>query len=346
MATTTICLDPGHYAGYNRGAYNMYYEGNQMFKLAYMLKEELEKYEGIKVIVTRKTVAEDPSLANRAIMAKNAGAKCFLSLHSDAFNDDSINRVSVYRSLAMPNSETLGLQLMSAIVKLISKDIYITASTAIKTRDNGYGGDYYGVLRNSTGGSVTESFIVEHGFHTNYKQSQWLYDENNLRELAKVEAEVLAKYYGHSLKGTSTKTECTTTNTTNKKPTVNVTTTNKPTANTSSTAKKYINYTAKKGDTWWGIARTELRNALKYKELAEFNNKKPTSTIYVGNIIKIPVDLMKVKYTMYTIKKGDTWWGIAKREMGNGSRYKELAEFNGMTTTSMLKVGQTLKVPE
>lgn len=346
MSTTVICLDPGHYKGYNRGAYNMYFEGDQMFKLAYMLKEELEEYEGIEVVVTRKTITEDPTLANRAKMAKNAGAKCFLSLHSDAFDDDSINRVSVYRSVAMPKSEALGKSLMSAIVKLISKDIYIVASTGVKTRENGYGTDYYGVLRNSTGGSVTESFIVEHGFHTNYKQSQWLYDDNNLRSLAKAEAEVLAEYYGHGLKNRvippdplAQPTKPTTTT-----PSVTVTTTNKPTT-TTTTTKKYINYVAQKSDTWYGIASRQCGNGLKYKELAEFNGKTPQTTIYVGNIIKIPVDLLKVKYTEYTVKKGDTWWGVAKREMGNGSKYKELAEFNNLKTTSTLKVGQVLKIP-
>ena len=49
-------------------------------------------------------------------------------------------------------------------------------------------------------------------------------------------------------------------------------------------------------------------------------------------------------YTLYTIQKGDTLWGIAKKFLGAGSRYKEIKELNGLTSNG-IKAGRTLKIP-
>lgn len=324
----TICLDPGHVDKYNRGGYSEYYEGTQMFKLAYILKEELEKYNGIKVIVTRAKVTDDPALATRGQMAKNAGAKLFLSLHSDACNTESVNRVSVFRSILLPNSVKLGQALMDAVVNTISKDIPITASTSILTRVNSAGNaDYYGVIRSSAGGSVTESFILEHGFHTNYKQSLWLYSETNLRKLAQAEAAVIATYYGAASSNTVVDD-------------VTTSTPSNPTTNTN-----YVSYKVVAGDSWWSIASNKMGSGLKMEELAAFNGKTTSTTLYVGDIVKIPTSSTALKYKTYTVKKGDSWWSIAASQMGNGAKYKELADYNGTSSDTILYVGDILKIP-
>lgn len=48
--------------------------------------------------------------------------------------------------------------------------------------------------------------------------------------------------------------------------------------------------------------------------------------------------------TNYIVKKGDTLWNLSKRFLGKGSKYKEIMELNGLTSTT-LKIGQTLKLP-
>ncbi len=48
----------------------------------------------------------------------------------------------------------------------------------------------------------------------------------------------------------------------------------------------------------------------------------------------------------YTVKKGDSFWKIAAEQLGNGTRYKELAAFNGMDVTDTIYAGQVLKLPE
>ncbi|MDD3035157.1 MAG: LysM peptidoglycan-binding domain-containing protein, partial [Bacteroidales bacterium] len=47
----------------------------------------------------------------------------------------------------------------------------------------------------------------------------------------------------------------------------------------------------------------------------------------------------------YTIKKGDTYWGIAGRLLGNSLRYKELENLNPTKPARNLRVGDTIKVP-
>lgn len=106
---------------------------------------------------------------------------------------------------------------------------------------------------------------------------------------------------------------------------------------TSDTA--YISYTVVKGDSWWKIAQNHLGDGNKYKELMLFNGITTTS-LRVGQVIKIPAKEYK-----YVVKSGDSWWKIAANEMGSGLKYKELAKYNGKTTTSALHPGDVLKIP-
>lgn len=45
----------------------------------------------------------------------------------------------------------------------------------------------------------------------------------------------------------------------------------------------------------------------------------------------------------YTVKKGDTLWGIAEKLYGNGAKYKELMTLNGLKS-DVINVGQVLKL--
>src|SRR5690606_10761599 len=47
----------------------------------------------------------------------------------------------------------------------------------------------------------------------------------------------------------------------------------------------------------------------------------------------------------YTLKFGDTLWGIAQRELGAGKRYTEIAELNGIRDPNRVPVGTVLKLP-
>ena len=60
----------------------------------------------------------------------------------------------------------------------------------------GQNGEYYGVLRGASNVGCPLYYIIEHSFHTNERAAKWLLDEENLARLARVEAAVIAIYFG------------------------------------------------------------------------------------------------------------------------------------------------------
>ncbi|MCE5277255.1 MAG: LysM peptidoglycan-binding domain-containing protein [Planctomycetaceae bacterium] len=51
------------------------------------------------------------------------------------------------------------------------------------------------------------------------------------------------------------------------------------------------------------------------------------------------------QYVNYTVQKGDTFWSIAQRTLGQGKRASEIMEANPGLSPSALKVGQVIKIP-
>lgn len=49
---------------------------------------------------------------------------------------------------------------------------------------------------------------------------------------------------------------------------------------------------------------------------------------------------------LYTIKKGDSLWSIASKNLGGGAKWKQIAELNGLTGSSILKVDSEIKLPK
>lgn len=49
-------------------------------------------------------------------------------------------------------------------------------------------------------------------------------------------------------------------------------------------------------------------------------------------------------YDTYTVKKGDTLWGIAAKYLGNGAKYKEIMTLNSLTSTT-IHTGLVLMIP-
>lgn len=202
-----VVLDPGHKPNYNKGVAPGYYEGNKMYDYTEFEKAALEAY-GIDVIITRKRENDMELYARGQVAVKNAAGYdevVFISNHSNAFNGEA-HGVSVFRSLYLPESATLGQKLVDAIVGVMRPTTGITYSRGVKTRKGNGGADYYGVIRGSVSGAKSEaqaakgpvkySFIVEHGFHDNVKECAFLNDNANLEKMAKAEAKALADYFG------------------------------------------------------------------------------------------------------------------------------------------------------
>lgn len=200
MSRGIIVLDPGH--GQFGNQYPIMpgkYEGTQNFHLALHLKEELEKRD-FTVIMTRKTIEEDPGLDVRGKTAGENGALLFLSIHSNAPGSatpaERYNKVrgsEVYYSMTDEERN-------AAIARALNKAVVETMGTedrGVKTRSypDQPTVDYYGVIRNSAQSGCRQAFIIEHGFHTNPEDAAFLTNEDCLACLAAAEADVLDKLF-------------------------------------------------------------------------------------------------------------------------------------------------------
>jgi hypothetical protein len=104
-----------------------------------------------------------------------------------------------------PDSVTLSKRLGEAVVNAMKPSTGVTYlrgdGATIKYSAHSKDWDYYGVLKGATAsGSVMFPFLIEHGFHTNPAECKFLNDDNNLRKIAKAEVDVLANYFGLTLK--------------------------------------------------------------------------------------------------------------------------------------------------
>lgn len=185
-----ICLDAGHYKGYNQGVIKNYYEGNMVWKLTNLQKKYLEQYKDVTVILTRSDISKDLSLSNRGAKAK--GCDLFLSNHSNYVDNSSVDRaVIIYPFDNKNKSDVLGKKLGQKIQEVMG----LKQNYQMMTRKYN-NGEYYGVMRSARAAGCPSYYILEHGFHSHKNTCNWLLKDENLEKLAKAEVEVIAEYYG------------------------------------------------------------------------------------------------------------------------------------------------------
>lgn len=191
--TIVIVLDGGHGFGkaFNRGGV-LFNEGDQMFKYSLIQKKALEQYENVKVLLTRKTIRENPSLESRGKMYKG---DLFISLHTNAFSNPNVSGTETFVSVR--NSDTLAKKINDTIVRTLG-----TKNRGVKRRKQSNGKDWYGVLRNSVS---DYSILIEHVFHTNRNDSKKFLD--NQEKLAEEVAKTIANHYGLKRKDSTVKSD-------------------------------------------------------------------------------------------------------------------------------------------
>lgn len=52
----------------------------------------------------------------------------------------------------------------------------------------------------------------------------------------------------------------------------------------------------------------------------------------------------KTNASTHTVKKGETLWAICQKELGDGSKYAEIAKLNNISNPNLIKVGQVIKL--
>lgn len=100
-------------------------------------------------------------------------------------------------------------------------------------------------------------------------------------------------------------------------------------------------YIVKSGDSLWNIAK---KYGVTVNELKNANNLT-TNTLSIGQRLKIPVksstDTGQKNYINYTVKSGDSLYGIAQK---NNLTVQELKNYNNLTN-DVLQIGQTIRIP-
>lgn len=184
-----LIFDAGHYKGYNHSkAYPNYCEGDKMWDLHLLVKSYLENNYKVTIKTTRSALKNDLALFNRGYMSK--GYDGFYSFHSNAADDSSVDRVVIIPGFNSKGVDSYAKELGNAIKNTIG----IKGATQVFRKEY-MNQDYYGVLRGSAQAGVNNRFIIEHGFHTNYNVAKWLYNNDNLKKLARAEGEVIAKFH-------------------------------------------------------------------------------------------------------------------------------------------------------
>lgn len=187
---TKIVLDPGHVKGYNAGAVAGYHEGTVMFHYANRLADKLRDA-GVTVEVTRKNITDNPSLTERGSKAK--GADLFVSLHSNAASASSANGVTVFYSIKRDGDKVHASKLSKELAALIRGG---TRDRGACTRKGGGDWDYYTVIQYAVKANCPHVFLIEHGFHSNKEECEWLMKDANLEKMAARERDLLLELLG------------------------------------------------------------------------------------------------------------------------------------------------------
>ena len=195
-----ICLDAGHYKGYNQGVVKSYYEGNIVWKLTNLQKKYFEQYKDVEVILTRTNISKDLALYDRGKKAKDCDL--FISNHSNFADEEKVDRpVIIYPYDNKNKSDVLGKKLGEKIQTVME----LQQKYQMYQRTHN-GGEYYGVMRGARAIGCPRYYILEHGFHSNKATCNWLLKDENLEKLARAEVEVIAKHYGLKKKTSTTST--------------------------------------------------------------------------------------------------------------------------------------------
>ncbi len=187
-----VVIDPGH-GGSNLGTeYLAIPEKVYTMVVAQHMKEQLEKYDNVKVYMTHETDI-DMSLKERAEFAASVHADFLFSLH---FNM-SLSHALYGSEVWVPSSGILYSQGYSAANEFLMQfEEMGLFNRGIKTRIGKNGkSDYYGVIRESALRGIP-ALIVEHCHVDHANDEGYVQSPEMLKEFGYRDAEAVARYFG------------------------------------------------------------------------------------------------------------------------------------------------------
>ncbi len=197
-----VMIDPGHNAYENQSpVYSPYWESVMTWKLSNYLQEELQAL-GVHADLTKSTLEEKPALQPRG--HKSRGYDFFISIHSNAASYSSMDKpiALCYQNLSWTTiddtSREIGALLASKVAEVMETnqkgEIFQRLSAEDRDGTGVWDDEWYGVLCGARYVG-TPGILLEHSFHTNYRATLWLYNDENLKKLAKEEAAVIFEYF-------------------------------------------------------------------------------------------------------------------------------------------------------
>ena len=204
-----IVLDPGH-GGSDPGAANSKFglkESNVNYKIATYAKQELEKYEGVKVYLTR--YADCPSIYDRGEFAKNYNADLVVSIHINSSTSQSARGAEIW--VTQDNSQVeyyegskmVGEKILYRLARLGLQDHGVSTRSGQPNEwyPSGIVKDYYGIIRYPMNYGI-RSLLVEHCYISSDADCQeFLNSDAKLKNLGVADAQGIVEAYNLQLKG-------------------------------------------------------------------------------------------------------------------------------------------------
>lgn len=192
-AVPVIVIDPGH-GGSNEGTLSGNTKEKEMCLItAKAMYDELCKYDGIQVYMTR-TADVDMTLKERAEYAASVNADFLFSLHFNASENHTMYGSEVWISSVLPY-HAYGYQFGYAYLTQMQKQGMFLRG--VKTRLGDDGTDYYGIIRESVTLSVP-AVIIEHCYVDHERDTAYCATEEQWKELGRNNAHIVAGYFGLS----------------------------------------------------------------------------------------------------------------------------------------------------
>lgn len=220
-----IVLDPGHDSKHAGARGNGIREESAVLKIGLYLREELNKYQNVKVYMVREgeacafpethSMAESSKRCNeaRVAYAESVGADIIVSLHLNSDSSGTARGALVlvqnhsFDANAGTISQNLGRSIVNNIAELglanggiVTRNLPVNPDPKEYCYEDGSVADYYRVLRYAKKVHIP-ALIVEHAFLSNASDvEKVLSSEEGLKALALKDAEGIVEYYGLTLK--------------------------------------------------------------------------------------------------------------------------------------------------
>lgn len=194
-----VVIDPGHGGSDSGAVAGGLREDYVNFEIAYYLKQELDKYEGVYTYLTRYNTC--PTIYERVEFAKSHKADLFISVHNDSGASGASG------SAIWVTQDNTQIEYHQKAAEVANKLLYRLnnlglRNNGVKTRsgksderyDSGVVQDYYGVIRYAQRVKM-RSLLVEHCYISNAQDRNFLNTKEGLIRLAQADAQGIVEAY-------------------------------------------------------------------------------------------------------------------------------------------------------